>query len=469
MWVADDHAETSASTQTITLPGTPASPNLVICADHTQVAPATGDWKTTATVSNTNTAGGTVITIAGSAYVYGIAFKASGVTANQTSIQMTGAATNWQKYDTCSFQISSNSTNSHIFVGGTSGATNTSKCEWLNTTTSFGNASQGITVNQGYWTWKATDTAIAGTTPTTLFTAVQYGHILIQGVNLTAVTGTLWTGSSTTGQMRVVMDGCRIGSGVAVTGSIATSGGLDIWVNRCDNGANTYRSEHYSYEGTETNDTTMVLTGGTSDGTTPVSHKIVTPATNPKFYRPFESLPIVGWNSTTGSPLTVAIAGIWNAAALPNNDDIWMEVSFLGNASYPLLSFANNTKANNSASGSALTADSTSAWNSTNVASRANTTAYSLGDRIKLATNAGRVFFCTTAGTSAGSEPGGYASAVDGGSVTDNTAVFRAGRRFTLSVTCTSPALAGLVIATVRVAAASSTFWIDPKFNPQLS
>ncbi len=72
------------------------------------------------------------------------------------------------------------------------------------------------------------------------------------------------------------------------------------------------------------------------------------------------------------------------------------------------------------------------------------------------------MFFCTTAGTTAGSEPAGYATAVDGGSVTDNTAVFRAATRQKLSVTIT-PQLKGFLHARVMLAKASTTIYVDPK------
>jgi len=57
---------------------------------------------------------------------------------------------------------------------------------------------------------------------------------------------------------------------------------------------------------------------------------------------------------------------------------------------------------------------------------RINSTAYALGYQITVASNPGFMFYCTTAGTSAGSEPAGYATAINAGTVTDGTAVFTA-------------------------------------------
>ena len=187
---------------------------------------------------------------------------------------------------------------------------------------------------------------------------------------------------------------------------------------------------------------------------------IVTTA-NSRWILPFQSFWIPEWNTLTGSTRTITMYGIVNAAAVPNNDQIWLKCEYFGSASSPLASFANDTKANNLATGTALTADSTSQWNAT---ARANSTSYSLGNTISVPDNAGRVFFCTSAGTSASSEPAGYASAVDGGSVTDGGATFRAGCRFSMVVTLTAQ-LVGYIYGTVKAAEASTTFFVDPLMN----
>ena len=140
-----------------------------------------------------------------------------------------------------------------------------------------------------------------------------------------------------------------------------------------------------------------------------------------------------------------------------------MELSYMGSSATPVATFNSGTKADYLATGANLTA-STTAWDSL-LTARANTTAYVLGDRIKLASNSGRVFICTTAGTSSGSEPAGYATAVDGGAVTDNTATFTAAVRFKQAITLSSPqpAMKGPIYAQVKVAKASGIYYINPK------
>jgi hypothetical protein len=93
-------------------------------------------------------------------------------------------------------------------------------------------------------------------------------------------------------------------------------------------------------------ETTVVRTGGASAGSgeTPISWKIDTTA-NCSYSMPFECPPIAIWNDTTGSPKTATVEGIWGGGAVPNDDDIWLEVEYLGDASSPQGSFANDGKA----------------------------------------------------------------------------------------------------------------------------
>jgi hypothetical protein len=224
----------------------------------------------------------------------------------------------------------------------------------------------------------------------------------------------------------------------------------------------------------QTTSASVVRTGGASDGTTPVSHKVATTSllttTNLAASAGFHNaIPLTIWNAVTGTNRNVTLYGIVNATAVPYNDEVWMDVEYLGSATTPQGSFATSAKANILSSHSALTADSSSAWDSAATAWQSNHT-YSAGDIIKASTNPGRLFFCTAGGTSTnGSIPGGYASAVDGGVVTDNGATFRAGCRFSITVTLSSPQPqeAGYLYVYPKFAKASTTYFLDPE--PYLS
>jgi len=481
IYLGDDHAENyTAGAYTITAPGTASSPNFLYSVDHAaSLPPGSGNLLAGAAVTAT-IAGNVQILLAGNFYCYGVAFTGAGSATFQAICIgfSAGNANVWQRYDTCALKKTGAGADafSAIHSGITSGEginSNGCRIDLVNTTMQFGNVADCIGV-LGRLTWRNTASAITGSTfPTSLFNplgtaGVAGSEVVVEGVDLSALgSNTLVANGSNHGSVHYHFIDCKLGSGAVIASTPSAPNADAIDLTRCSSSSSTYIQRRHRYEGSLQEETTIVRTGGASDGTTSISWKIVTTA-NSRWVLPFEAFPMSIWNSVTGSNVTLTVYGIWNAAALPNNDDIWFDVEYLGSASAPLASLGSGTKSNNLAAGAALTAD-TSAWDSL-VTARANNHAYSLLDAITLgASNPGRVFFCTTAGTSSGSEPGGYASAVDGGSVTDGGAVFRAGVRFSMAVTMSSPQpqLVGYLRAYVKAAKASTTFYIDP--SPLLS
>lgn len=457
-YVAADHAETQASAMTLTPPGTAGSWNRVVCVDHTgSVPPVSADLRTTATVATTGASG--ISFTGGYAYFRGVTFNcASGAVVG--GISLLGASGSIV-FDQCALNQNSTSTSTNTMTfGGTAQAS--TRIELINTPVGFGGTNQFISVRNARVIWRGPASSIAGTVPTELFkTSSRSGTVLIEGVDLSAAgSGKTLVGSNVDPCQFYIKD-CKLNAAVTIAGSQTSQGAAEIYVTRSDSSATNYRAEKYNYAGTQTTETTLVMTSGATTGTTSFSAKIVS-SSGAAVVAPFEALPLAAYNTVTGSSVTVTLEGIWNSASLPNNDDVWIDIEGLGTSGSPLGVFATSGKANVLASSAALTA-STQAWDSL-TGSRANSSAYVLGDMVKTASNAGRVFFCTTAGTSAGSEPAGYASAVDGGSVTDGTAVFRAAHRFNMSASFT-PQVAGALYAYPKVGLASATLWLDQKLT----
>lgn len=405
-WVSEDQAETQASAMTITFPGTIANPNFVYCVNHGgSVPPVSADLRTTATVTTTGTSN---LTINGSVYCYGVAFSCGTGIGNSSMFLNGGSA---QIYEACGFALAGTSASAILYT--TSGAAGEYTL-WKNCTVQFGATGQVLGV-RGRFVWKGTSSAILGATlPTNLLQGIAgyAAHITVEGVDLSALGSgkTLWTVSGATNCQCYFKD-CKLGASVAVAAA-PNSLGQAVFLVRCDSGATNYRSEAYLYNGTETTETTIVRTGGASDGTTAQSRKIATTA-NSKWVRPFEALPVRIWNDGVSRNVTVTLSGTWNQGAVPNNDDIWLEVEYLGSSSSPQGSFANNTKSDNLAASAALPADAVSVWGG--------------------------------GGSGAGWSP------------------------FTLTVTLNSPQplQRGYIYLYVKAAKASSTFYIDPQ--PQLS
>jgi hypothetical protein len=180
----------------------------------------------------------------------------------------------------------------------------------------------------------------------------------LEALDLSQLTGSLYTNFSNipaTGSL-LVKD-CKLNAATTVTTPAAA--GMTVQLVRCDSAATAYKSARYAYEGTETTETTITRVGGATDPAGQLqSRKIVTTA-NAQWLRPFQAQPYAVWNATTGANVTATVYG--TGASLPNNDDIWLEVEYLGSASTPLGTIVTTTKSNFLATGTAVASDS-STW-----------------------------------------------------------------------------------------------------------
>lgn len=363
-YVAHDHAETQASAMTLTSPGTAASPCKVICGSTAgSVPPVSADLATTGTISTT---GANALTFgAGYTYYYGLAFSAGSGVVN-SGLVISGAGLHYFK--SCkTAKLGTNAAVAAITVGA---VTPSAYFEVIfdNTTVQFGSTGDRIAV-RGKFKWINTPSAIAGATfPAFLFgTSNALATVaLIEGVDLSALTSNGLVAVADAGNS-FVFKHCKLGSGFVVSGTQTLPGGGNVKIIACDSGDTNYKTEmHASYLGVQTTETTIVHSGGASDATTPVSWKIVTTA-NPERHMPFECLPIAIWNETTGSAITVTLEGVWDAGAVPNSDDIWINVEYLGTSGFPLGNFASSAPADVLAAGTAL-ASSSVTWTTTGLA-----------------------------------------------------------------------------------------------------
>jgi hypothetical protein len=361
-YVADDHAETAGAAKTITFAGTEAAPNRVYCVNRAgSVPPVAADLRTTGQITTTGAFG---ITLAGTlSDCYGIIFNC-GTGATAASLLLCNTAARVQKFSNCQFALPTTAVASRIQPnnGGIGCMT-----FWENCTVNFGNASQAIALgNSTLLSWRNTANAVLGTAPTVLFimSATSNSRTFVEGVDLSAVASgkTLVNAGNLTNAGHVIrFKDCKLGAAVGVTTLPPLAmGGTEVTLIRSDSGDTNYRTEKYNYFGSQTTETTIVRTGGATDGVTTISVKIVTLATTDK-QKPYECLPIVIWNDRIGSPITVTLQGIWGGGAVPNNDDIWMEAAYLGTSGFPLGSSVSCGRATPLTAGSALPAG-TGTW-----------------------------------------------------------------------------------------------------------
>ena len=451
IWVSDNHAETQGATMTITFPGTAPQPNFVYCIDRTVALPAgTGNLKTTGSVTTT---GNFAMNIGGGAFIYGLNFYC-GTGASAAAILSFNPANSAVRCINCSFnQVSTASP--RIALSG-------QWMEWTNCTVSFATAASTMLVSGGVLRWKNTPTsAVSGNVPSPLFTGQSGNGIIdVEGVDLSFVTTALVNGPG-----HFSFTGCRIASGVTpVSGNNATWVPVDF-VN-CDSAGTGYTHIRNSQPGQLTGQINVYRSSSAQpyNGVVNLGWLIATTANN-TWSSPFESFYLTRWNTVIGANRTVTVYGLYNGASVPLNDQAWLEVQYLGSASSPLYSFANNTKANILATGTALTADTTSVWNAP---AWAASTVYAVGNVVS-GGGGNSVFICTTGGTSGSSLPSGFTGAADGASnIADGATVkWRCMFRFSTAVTLSSPQpqIVGDISVAIKVGVASSTFYFDPYVN----
>jgi hypothetical protein len=449
VFISDDHTETSSVTGStvVTFPGTPALPNLLLCADHTITNPGAANLKTTALL--TLNGASSAWSLRGCYYAYGLHF------ASVLALQQCTSITTHQVYDTCLFETTTTGAGSITpsYAIGTTTEWKNCSIKVASTSSGVGGNSQGCTFR---WTNTATPFAAGSTIPAGIVTlASSPPATFIEGVDFSAKSSSSLIGSI--GGSFVIINGCRLGTNTTFVTPSAPS--ARIIVINCDSGATNNRYEQYAYQGTETTELTVVRTGGANDTVTTTSRKVVTTAncSNPLAYR---TLPLTQWNTSTGTLVSGIVHGCCSSGALPTNDDIFMELSTLTNASYPLAAFSSTAMATVISTPAALAGDLTSAWDS--VATQvARGTPYTSGSLpVKDSANPGRIFFCTVGGTTSTGAVS-YSGIADGQTINDGGATFRACMRWRLTLV-PLPQMVGTMQAHLFFTNPSATYWFDP-------
>ena len=335
-FVSDDHAETQGTTLTLAFPGTLANPDSVYCADHTVgTTPGESDLRISA-IANIATTGATGIVITGCAYIRGIE-TSLGTGSSGADFTTSGAAVTTDiVFDQC-LLYSPLTSGGRIMVSN-SGNNAGIRLTLLNTKIQWGNANATINImSGGEFYWKNTATAIQGTAPTNLFSghAQGAGIAYLDGVDLSAMSSKTLVQAQPKGGSYFFKD-CKLPATVTICGSGISTGSGGVYLIRSDSGTSTTRFEKYVDTGVQTTELTVVRTGGVSVDGVAVSSKVVT-TVNARPNRPFQMTPLVAYNTVTGSTVNVTVYGIWGGGAVPNNNDVWMEVGYLGSAATPLL------------------------------------------------------------------------------------------------------------------------------------
>lgn len=177
----------------------------------------------------------------------------------------------------------------------------------------------------------------AGSAPASLFTLSAGNAVdaVIEDADLSKVTGNI-VSAATDSSGSIRGRNCKMGSGFSlITGAIQGPSALEVLFENCDSGATNYKLWHEKYAGQVKTGTTVVRTGGYSDGTVPQALIAVSSA-NTSFIAPLE-IPIAPmWHDGTSAvTATVEICQANGATALTESE-VWLEVEYLSDAGSPL-------------------------------------------------------------------------------------------------------------------------------------
>lgn len=335
--LSSTHSESTASAITLSLAGTDAAPTQLLSVNDGAAPPtALSAGASIATTSNSS------IIFNGAVYGYGLTVSAgSGTSSCFVGFATSGGAN--QMWDTCAFRVGSTSATTDIRIGNDSNfAGNT--VTWRNSTVRFADAGQGVAVLNSYLQWMGGGLESGGTAPAAIIERVgtsttgRASRVVAEGLDLSGLgTSAALVGSIYGGGSSVDFVNCKLPTswaGDVVSGN--QERGAVVRMINCDSTDTNYRMWEQWREGSIKSETTLVLTGGSSDGTTTLAWRMATTGNVAYPHVTLNSPWIQRWNETTGSAITVTVEFLHDSATNLDDDEVWLEVSYLGTSGFPL-------------------------------------------------------------------------------------------------------------------------------------
>jgi len=334
-WLFDyRHSESTAGTVTLAVAGTLAAPSQLLSVTQTGGA-GISSLTAGAIVAAT---GNNIITITGHCYVYGLIISGGDVRLNY-------ATNNMQTYEDCKIR-NTNSGAANTYVG--SHTNNAGRIVWINCEYKPGQTTHHLTIRNDF-EWRGGALESGSATPNPLMRNIGGGvtnaNALIDGVDLSVAASSLNL-CTMTGPQRIAFRNCKLPaswSGALITGTIHPGGRVEM--RNCAAGDVNYALWVEDYAGTVKHETTLVKTGGASDGTTPLSWVMVSGADAEYPLHILRSPELQKWNETTGSAITVTVDFLHDSATNLQDDEIWLEVEYLGTSGFPLAVFVDDAVA----------------------------------------------------------------------------------------------------------------------------
>jgi hypothetical protein len=354
IYVSNNHAEScAAGGGTMSFPTSVNNPVNVICVSDS-AAPPTAAATTASVTWNSNGAA----TINGSCYWYGITFAfGNGQVANNNLSFGQYIENELQVYEKCKFVNTATGTGiSTVF--GPSGRAEARLYKFIDTTFKFAGGSSAFSPANVRMQCIGTGASLldgAGSIPATLVRYAANGaDVSFEGLDLSQFgSGKYLVRVDEVGHAKSTFRNCKLGASVAITQGTAV-GLHEIVVDNCDSADTNYRKAYSTFLGTAVHETTKVRTSGASDGTTALSWKLDSNTLTKFPAVAFASPEIVKWNASTSS-ITVTVEylhdtnvaagqGAGTASAF-QNDEVYLEVQYLGTSGFPQSVFSKSSKA----------------------------------------------------------------------------------------------------------------------------
>lgn len=361
LFVADGHSESTAADVTLAFAGTVAAPTRLLCVNDTADPEPPTALATGASVATT---GASKITVTGNVVGHGITFSV-GTGAlnyngqwNQTSYQK-------QQWTDCEFIMAGTNGGNRLLFGQSAW----SNTELVNPKFKFGSTAQKVNC-RGRVRINGGSFLAGGSSPANgvFETDSAACSVLVDGFDFSgaAAAVNLAAGGGLSSAKIVIRNSKLPASwsgGVVHTALTAPTGRVEMW--NCDSADTNYRMWIETFSGSIRDETTLVKTGGASDGDTPLSWKFASNANAQFPLFPIVSPEIFSERITTvGSAKTITVDILHDSLTNLQDDEIWLEVQYLGTSGVPLSLFAHDAVADVLATAADQTASSAT-WTTT--------------------------------------------------------------------------------------------------------
>ena len=355
IWVSDNHAESTAGAISFSWAGTVAAPIRILCGDDAAEPPTA--LATTATVETTG-AGNITVGNTGTIYAYGMTFTAGVGDTGTSNVILVSAAVR-QVYEQCAFSLASTGVGSTITICEDVAGT----CIVRGCTFNFTQTGHDLSLTAGIA--EVSDCVTTGSAITLLCTLSANTTILFSGCDFSSGASSMNIASAVLSGITLLIRNCKLPASWSGSINASTPGAGSIYeLHNCDSGDTNYRYQRKTQFGIIDSETLNVRTGGASDGTTALSWKMASNADTEWNHQTLESGEIVRWNETVGSAITATIEILHDSVTNMTNQQIWLEVQYLGTSGFPLGVFINDSSGDYLSSAADQTASSET-WNTT--------------------------------------------------------------------------------------------------------